>query len=1358
MTTPYFANSDHIQALTNHPDYVIPQRKRARLITKNAFRSSVLNNGFDKIVLIYMKLYADYEVKWSPVTIVRSPTEAFNFLRNRAFPYLISNHFNTIVNQARRENQSYAKLESPIPPTLDHMRQIFIAIDYMWNNPDLAITYTIEEGVIYNNIFKFEPVQIKGHILNSSLNTVQLTEMNTLNMGVNVSTNNLSHSMNYESRTITLNALSPPQHIAFFFQETTSHHAPHALLRVDNPVTVNIRVVNEGSYLDVLATFFIICRIVIGEPKGWAETVYNGVDYTYNMVKSPVSEVVNRIRRDFTTLYGVHDLPGYDLKVSLSLTAANAVFSTAFKRWPIEPFKNKLITAFDAYSELVADANNIPDRTEGIFSYSMSFVHVPRNQDLKFGKQYFKDFKLNGMGESGLIRFAGRKPGLTVKQIANSMIHEQDVLTVGNAKPYIVINPSTNGTRSKMCLPICVWLALNPDKRLAMDKGVWIKRASQFFHNHNARILSPGDFGINITDFCKSFLPSYFPKRNTKHPHIAIIVYNTAYFWEHVYYFDPFTEQVIHSAYGEGNENLPEAIAPSYKIRLLRFLNHVCLLFPKAKYMRFRAHDQNLRDDVERKLENRWTHPKSASPEDQKFAVYDFETHPHPTTNNETIYAAVLVVPGNRVRYTFVKTDVDRRKIEAVKAHRRMTIHTTIYDDNICDRFIKAIKHHKQEFHRSLLYAHNGGGFDLKLLMRHFIENNGIFIGKAISSMTGNIIRVNVIFFDTKVKNDKGKLENLRITMSDSMGIFAGQSLGGLTKSFNVKHKKLTEEFDVLSVTHDNVLEKTVQGYPYLLNDGLGLYEILDTFQKEMMAKGVCLFKAVTGTSISLSIFLTQYYKPHIAPIRNLTHSIDMKIRVSYYGGRCECLRQIGIINEHTIPAQYTDRWRRYPMYDGIAIDSVDINSSYPFSMTNDLPVGDPTHVSMAYDKIAYTSKECIIYGDYKQVVRGKREKYTDKEAILSEEVFEEPFFGFVMCLVKGGYSSTTRFPIIPYKIRDRTCFPEFMNFTKVVLFSSSIDYILSKGLKYTIVCYGGYHFKKFPIFKEFITTMYNQRLIAKQNKDVVKSYLLKILMNSLYGRCGIKRDRDGLMFYKKEDKVKERFLNELLWKGFVNKVFFHGNQCIVSEKTFLDVNMSSVALASAISAYARIHLTDMIYTLHQNGFYPFYCDTDSITVAYPRHKVHPRHYLEKVVKISPYLGGWDYEGEEPWDSSYLLGCKMYYHFSSKNENVKHKNAYKGYNYNKKGNEISRTDYHHLCRGGRIKRIKFDIIAGKKVFFTEANFSKLKRVKTTYYLSRPTYTKGEVTTQAKQFNNINDEEVVLPAPNYQGLIRPPRVF
>jgi hypothetical protein len=154
------------------------------------------------------------------------------------------------------------------------------------------------------------------------------------------------------------------------------------------------------------------------------------------------------------------------------------------------------------------------------------------------------------------------------------------------------------------------------------------------------------------------------------------------------------------------------------------------------------------------------------------------------------------------------------------------------------------------------------------------------------------------------------------------------------------------------------------------------------------------------------------------------------------------------------------------------------------------------------------------------------------------------------------------------------------------VFASCELNYAVSLGVKIKKVHRGVKFAPGGFIFKDYIDTLYKMRLLAKKNKDGVTDILTKLLMNSCYGRMGLRMDRENVKFFD-IDNIKdgdEELCSFNLPDGKKMK--------LMTEKVDLSTSFSNVAVAAWVTAQARIHLHRL---LMKAGDEIYYCDTDSL-------------------------------------------------------------------------------------------------------------------------------------------------------------------
>lgn len=271
--------------------------------------------------------------------------------------------------------------------------------------------------------------------------------------------------------------------------------------------------------------------------------------------------------------------------------------------------------------------------------------------------------------------------------------------------------------------------------------------------------------------------------------------------------------------------------------------------------------------------------------------------------------------------------------------------------------------------------------------------------------------------------------------------------------------------------------------------------------------------------------------------IKNKLQSLPMELddfcRKSYYGGRTEIFNM-----------KYDDFKKDLNLYD--------INSLYPYVMSKmDIPV-EFVHTVL---KDEYDSKKLGIWH------------------------------------VKISCPIDKKIPILGTNINGKFIFPigEFDGYWC----SNELNFALKRGYKIIKVYEGKIFFNGGKIFKYYVEYFYKKRLDAKSPAE---KYIIKLLMNSLYGRMGMDLEKESLDLEKRI--VGEKYHSEVKTPNGHKFRFFTMTKTIDS--------FTNVSIASFITAEARIELYKRF---EEVDFDVYNCDTDSI-------------FTTKLMKTSNDLGG----------------------------------------------------------------------------------------------------------------------------------------
>lgn len=375
------------------------------------------------------------------------------------------------------------------------------------------------------------------------------------------------------------------------------------------------------------------------------------------------------------------------------------------------------------------------------------------------------------------------------------------------------------------------------------------------------------------------------------------------------------------------------------------------------------------------------------------------------------------------------------------------------------------------------------------------------------------------------------------IEFKDSLRIFP-MSLEKLCSMFAVSGKltSYNPKFNNLELFNNpNLLQEFVS---YSLQDAKSLFEALFNAQTMYFNKFKVDIESVYSTAtLSLKIYRSKFQDD---PIYILPSNIDIFIRNSYYGGG-------------------TDVYKAY----GKLIYYYDVNSLYPYAMLNPMP----------YNLIKIHNN------------------------MVNIEL--NNFFGFIEVEVLCPLDMER--PVLPFHLNGKTIYP--VGSWKGVYFSEELKAVEKLGYQFKLI--KGYEFSKANLFESYIKYFYE----IKKNSTGVERNMAKLQLNNLYGYFG--RKQVGLTTLNVKNAELTNVLLTRVVKSLIpindnyTTVLTYSNinytmleklqnqfQSIGSDQQFI---MSNVAIASAVTAYARIVMIP--FKLDPNTLYT---DTDSMFTLIP--------------------------------------------------------------------------------------------------------------------------------------------------------------
>lgn len=318
-------------------------------------------------------------------------------------------------------------------------------------------------------------------------------------------------------------------------------------------------------------------------------------------------------------------------------------------------------------------------------------------------------------------------------------------------------------------------------------------------------------------------------------------------------------------------------------------------------------------------------------------------------------------------------------------------------------------------------------------------------------------------------------------------------------------------------------------------------------------------------------------YKTHFMPantIYQLGGRLEFDIRQSYSGGAVD----VFIPHNRTTPFFGTKR----PMHR--LLHSYDVNNLYPTVMAyNQIPVGKP---------VAFEGNIRLV---------------------------EPDALGFFYCKITS--SKYLEHPILQRRIKTNHGIRSIagLGSWQGWIFSGEMDNAIKYGYEFEII--KGYQFEKSSdIFTDYVETIFKFRITYPSTNPM--NYIAKLLLNSLYGKFGMKNETTETKVFDCSNPVGQDYFKETfeLWaEGIKGHFTIDDYQILVrskllsykyneDEETYhgMDIN---IAIASAITAYARVHMS-----IFKNNplFKLYYTDTDNIVTDKPL----PEKYVGKTLGL----------------------------------------------------------------------------------------------------------------------------------------------
>jgi hypothetical protein len=631
----------------------------------------------------------------------------------------------------------------------------------------------------------------------------------------------------------------------------------------------------------------------------------------------------------------------------------------------------------------------------------------------------------------------------------------------------------------------------------------------------------------------------------------------------------------------ESNESLIERIIMSRnnEIYIIDTLNHQILLHKKTNFNK-RGYISPLKLDNNFKVTNL-----------NKFITFDIESMTNmDSVKNEgdSVYFDPIIISAYDFYHKLIFNKVLRKDLTR-------TDHIPLASDSSFNRNMRLSKIEllsefflqflDKKYHKFVLYAHNMAKFDIVFIyesLLYLAENNNIKVNPIMRD--NNLIKIRLYYY---INNNK-----YYIDFHDSYQIL-NSSLENLSKTFlrdNPDLQKMNNKI-ILSlllsenerIKYNNDIKLYKEFEKYCVRDVMALAYIIHNFNKEIYTKfKINMHRYPTISSLGLAIYLTKYLNnDSLIPL--ISGEIYKDISKAYHGGHTDV----------------------YELYSNEDVHSYDYSSMYPTQMLkHNMPVGKiegfegnilkTDNFQLLIDKLAFV--KCSVYVDkslnrplYQTNVflNGEMRSICATGTFLNQWVFAPELAKY--CELTNG-----KIKIIPDSI------------TK------------------------GYLFESKNIFKDYIQDLYDiKKSVDKSNPWYLIS---KSLMNCLYGRMGLKQEIVNYSFLNNNEIEKLTLLENNNIKDIIDFDLFDKKLVITENKNDLVSLKSSVSIAAAISAYARMELAPILLDPELDILY---IDTDSYKSK------------QKIIELPNYkhldhneLGALKYEGT--FSESIFLLPKVY--------------------------------------------------------------------------------------------------------------------
>ena len=435
------------------------------------------------------------------------------------------------------------------------------------------------------------------------------------------------------------------------------------------------------------------------------------------------------------------------------------------------------------------------------------------------------------------------------------------------------------------------------------------------------------------------------------------------------------------------------------------------------------------------------------------------------------------------------------------------------------------------------IWFHNGGRFDFVPLVLLLLKGElSDLVEKFDTCMVGGcLIEVKI----TMRRTGKGRKPR-QIRLTDSLRLMPS-ALSDLAKGFKLDGKDYVPD-DYKSRMQDYKREHPADYAAYHKRDTILLLHILHLYRDTLNQVAPVGNLNLTAAATALKVFQTSFLDCEIITPGKAERQFT---RLAYQGGRCEYIGDGR--PAHGTRATYT------------GTNIYDVNSQYPAMMVNNLYPSAPG-VFTSLDANARAKDGSILPGCY----RARYAQRHGRVALLKP------------CLEEGKVSKEAQWSGETHATH--------IELNEIERAGGTVQII--EGYFYDHACMK-------PLFHDFVTALYARRLQAEREGNAALKYVVKIMMNSLYGKFGIGETGERLVVLSpdefdeqmaKEDPPELTPIPELGDDAYLYREAMHA-PCAFP------------AIAAFVTAAARLNL---LSCANDYGVGIIYCDTDSVHTQDP--------------------------------------------------------------------------------------------------------------------------------------------------------------